>query len=109
MFGFIEAEKANFPVKFMCERLGVTRGGFYAWRKRPPCQHRITDAAYTAVIKKIQAQQQREKQVLRLGSNGETGLSSGSWFEPIAYLLVGLPCIFFMLSLRAFFRSPLNS
>ena len=47
--------------------------------------------------------------VLRLGSNGETGLLGGSGFEPIAYLLVGLPFIFFVLSLREFFRSPLSS
>ena len=55
VFSFIEAEKANFSIKFMCEQLGVTRQGFYAWRSRPPCQRRITDAAYTAVIKKIHA------------------------------------------------------
>ena len=55
VFGFIEAEKANFSIKFMCERLGVTRGGFYAWRRRPPSRRRIIDAAYTAVIKKIHA------------------------------------------------------
>ena len=55
VFGFIEAEKANFSIKFMCERLGVTRQGFYAWRRRPPSRRRITDAAYTAVIKKIHA------------------------------------------------------
>ena len=55
VFAFIEAEKANFSIKFMCERLGVTRGGFYAWRKRPPSRRRVTDAAYTAVIKKIHA------------------------------------------------------
>ena len=55
VFGFIEAEKANFSIKFMCERLGVTRGGFYGWRRRPPSRRRITDAAYTAVIKKIHA------------------------------------------------------
>ena len=53
VFAFIEAEKADFSIKFMCERLGVTRQGFYAWRKRPPCQRRIEDAAYTAVIKRI--------------------------------------------------------
>ena len=29
-------------------------------------------------------------------------------FEPVAYLLVGLPFIFFVLSMREFFRSPLN-
>ena len=55
VFGFIEAEKANFSIKFMCEQLGVTRQGFYAWRRRPPSRRRITDAAYTAVIKKIHA------------------------------------------------------
>ena len=25
----------------MCDRLGVTRQGFYAWRNRPPCERRI--------------------------------------------------------------------
>ena len=29
-------------------------------------------------------------------------------FEPIAYLIVGLPFIFFLVSRREFFRSPLN-
>ena len=52
VFAFIEAEKADFSIEFICEQLGVTRQGFYAWRKRPPCQRRIEDAAYTAVIKR---------------------------------------------------------
>jgi putative transposase len=56
VFEFIEAEKANFSIKFMCGRLGVTRQGFYAWRKRPPCQRRVVDVAYTAVIKRIHAE-----------------------------------------------------
>ncbi len=53
MFEFIHVEKADFSIKFMCEGLVVTRQGYYAWRKRPPCQRRIVDAAYTAVIKRI--------------------------------------------------------
>ena len=53
VFEFIEAEKANFSIKFMCDRLGVTRQGFYAWRTRPPCERRVHDAGYTAVIKRI--------------------------------------------------------
>lgn len=53
VFEFIEAEKANFSISFMCQRFGVTRQGFYAWRNRPPCQRRITDAAYLAVIRRI--------------------------------------------------------
>ena len=53
VFNFIEAEKANYPVDMMARMFGVTRQGFYAWSKRPPCQRRITDAAYTAVIRRV--------------------------------------------------------
>ena len=28
----IEAEKANYPITWMCEQLGVSRSSFYAWR-----------------------------------------------------------------------------
>jgi hypothetical protein len=30
VFEFIEAQKVDFSIKFMCEGLGVTRQGFYA-------------------------------------------------------------------------------
>jgi putative transposase len=29
-FEFIEAEKAHFPIDFMCQQLGVSRWGYYA-------------------------------------------------------------------------------
>lgn len=34
-FGFIHAEKALYPVKMLCQLLGVTRQGYYAFAKRP--------------------------------------------------------------------------
>ncbi len=31
---FVAAEKANFPIVFMCAEFGVTRQGYYAWERR---------------------------------------------------------------------------
>jgi len=42
-FACIEAEKACFPVALMCVMLGVTRSGFYAWRRRAPSRRNIED------------------------------------------------------------------
>jgi putative transposase len=50
-FEFIEAEKANFPIAFMCPRLGVSRAGYYAWRRRPPCHRDQADAALLWTIR----------------------------------------------------------
>jgi putative transposase len=34
-FAPIDAEKATCPVATACEALGVSRPGYYAWRRRP--------------------------------------------------------------------------
>ncbi len=34
-FGFIAKHRGIWPVLWMCEALGVSRGGFYAWVTRP--------------------------------------------------------------------------
>ena len=47
-FALVDAEKANYPVKVLCEVLGVSRSGFYAWKQRSPSA-RTTRRAHLAV------------------------------------------------------------
>lgn len=42
-FQRIQREKANYPVAVMCEGLGVSRSGYYAFEKRPPSKRAIED------------------------------------------------------------------
>lgn len=49
-FAFIQAERANFPVAFMCKQLEVSRSGYYAWVDRPAPAKTSTDAELAAEI-----------------------------------------------------------
>lgn len=49
-FTFILAEKACFPVRVMCEVLGVSKSGFYAWRERPASPRALEDDRLARVI-----------------------------------------------------------
>ena len=55
IFAFIEAEKANFPIRFMCSRLGVSTSGFYEWRhaQTHPCRRQVDDAELVERIREI--------------------------------------------------------
>ncbi len=53
IFRFIRAEKANFPVAFVCAKLGVSRSGYYAWRSRPPSTRTVHDQVLTCRIRLI--------------------------------------------------------
>lgn len=52
-FTFIAAKKAEFPVSVLCQVLGVSRSGFYAWLARPASIRKQDDEALGASILEI--------------------------------------------------------
>ena len=50
-FGFIEAEKASFPISRMCRVLEVSHSGFLAWQDRPACRRQQQDMVYLVHIR----------------------------------------------------------
>ena len=52
-FRFVEAEAAQFPVSLLCRVVGVTRQGFYAWKRRPPSARELADRELSERIKQI--------------------------------------------------------
>ena len=55
-FGFIARHRGVWPTQWMCETLDVSRGGFYEWLRRSPCEHARTDVQLTAQIRASFAQ-----------------------------------------------------
>jgi putative transposase len=55
VFQFIDAEKTSFPIAFMCSRLGVSKAGYYTWKRRPPAPRAVADARLSTLIHKIHA------------------------------------------------------
>jgi putative transposase len=47
------ADSEEFPVEVMCDQLGVSRSGYYAWRSRKVSDRARTDAGLTALIKTV--------------------------------------------------------
>ena len=44
-FAFIAKHRGIWPARWLCEALGVSRAGFYAWRTRPPSARARADEA----------------------------------------------------------------
>ncbi|SES93347.1 putative transposase [Stigmatella erecta] len=49
-FAFIQAQKAHFPVELLCDQLGVSRSGFYAWSRRPASAWQQEDQRLAAEV-----------------------------------------------------------
>ena len=41
-FRFIEDRRADYPVTVLCDVLGVSTAGYYAWRSRPESRRSAT-------------------------------------------------------------------
>ena len=52
MFSFIAKHRGIWPVALICEALGVSRSGFYAWLTRPPSDRARRDEALTREVRK---------------------------------------------------------
>jgi putative transposase len=52
-YRLIEAEKAEHRISRLCKVLGVTRQGFYAWRRRGPSLHQLGDEELKRLIVQI--------------------------------------------------------
>src|SRR6185295_8524846 len=51
MFGFVAKHRGIWPVAFLCEALGVSRSGFYAWLTRRPSARSRRDEVLAAKIR----------------------------------------------------------
>jgi transposase InsO family protein len=67
-FAFIadQADMKVFPVEYMCRMLGVTRQGFYQWKKRGASRHDRDDATLASKIRVIFEHHKRRYGVRRV-------------------------------------------
>ena len=52
-FRFIEDRRADYPVTIMCDVLGVSPAGYYAWRARPESPRAAANRELVDDIKRV--------------------------------------------------------
>jgi hypothetical protein len=52
-FRFIEDRRADYPVTIMCDVLGVSPAGYYAWRARPESRRSVANRDLVDDIKRV--------------------------------------------------------
>ncbi len=52
-FRLIEAEKTQHPVSLLCSVLGVSRAGYYSWRRRIPSRRALADDRLAQLIARV--------------------------------------------------------
>ena len=55
-FGFIQVEKASYPIRLLCRVLEVSTAGFYAWCGRGPSARAQQDATLRVAIRATHAE-----------------------------------------------------
>ena len=58
-FAFIHAQKAHFPIAFMCEQLEVSRSGYYAWACRPESARKTKDRELAELVADVHEESRR--------------------------------------------------
>ena len=52
-FRFIEDRRADYPVRILCDVLGVSPAGYYAWRSRPESRRSAANRDLVDDIKRV--------------------------------------------------------
>lgn len=58
-FAFVASREVAFPVSAVCRVLGVTKSGFYAWKKRPKPERAKRDAQLAATVAGVHQKSRR--------------------------------------------------
>ena len=55
-FGFVDEHRGVWPVRIMCEVLGLSASGYYAWRSRPESRRSVANRALLEDIRRVHAE-----------------------------------------------------